>query len=104
MLEDLEKDMQRVFSRIGRTEESMQAERFIEFVQRKGTVPYFEAYNYIRNYFPDFRDFEGILAGAIQAGQLSVVTTAAGIQLQATKSAVAPPAAVVPITPDTKFA
>ena len=82
----------------------MQAERFIDFVQRKGTVPYHEAYNYIRNYFPNFHDFEGILAGAINSGQLSVVTTTGGIMLQATKSAVAPLAKVVPITPDTKFA
>ena len=104
MLEDLEKDMHRVFSRIGRTEESMQAERFIDFVQRKGTVPYHEAYNYIRNYFPNFHDFEGILAGGINSGQLSVVTTNAGIMLQATKSPPLAPVVPLKITPDTKFA
>lgn len=101
MLEDLEKDMHRVFSRMGRTEESLQAERFVEFVQRKGTVPYMEAYNHIRNYFPDFRDFEGILAGAINSGQIQVVTTTGGIMLSAVTK---PTAVVVSITPDTKFA
>ena len=100
MLEDLEKDMHRVFSRIGRSEESMQAERFIEFVQRRGTVPYMEGYNYIRHHFPNFHDFEGILQGAINAGQLSVASTAAGMILQATKTS-APLAKVIPITPDT---
>jgi hypothetical protein len=84
MLEDLEKDMHRVFSRIGRTEDSMQAERFIDFVRRKGSVPYHDAYKMIHIYFPDFRDFEGILSGAINSGQLRIINTAAGIMLQAT--------------------
>jgi hypothetical protein len=70
MLEDIEADMHRVFQRIGRTEESMQAERFIEFIKRKGRIAYAEAYKMIHIYFPDFRDFEGILAGAIQSGQV----------------------------------
>lgn len=105
MLEDLEADMHRVFSRIGRTEDSMQAERFIEFVRRKGSIPYHDAYKMIHIYFPDFRDFEGILAGAINSGQLKIVSTAAGMFLQATTHpAAAPLAAVVPITPDTKIA
>lgn len=104
MLEDLEQDMHRVFSRIGRTEDSMQAERFIDFVRRKGSVPYHDAYKMIHIYFPDFRDFEGILSGAINSGQLRIVSTAAGIMLQATSALPAthsiPQAA---ITPDTKF-
>jgi len=83
MLEDVETDMHRVFSRIGRTEDSMQAERFIEFVRRKGSIPYADAYKMIHIYFPDFRDFEGILAGAINSGQLFINTTAAGIMLEA---------------------
>jgi outer membrane protein assembly factor BamB len=33
---------------------------------------------------PDFRDFEGILSGAINSGQLRIINTAAGIMLQAT--------------------
>ena len=102
MLEDLEADMHRVFSRIGRTEDSMQAERFIEFVRRKGSIPYADAYKMIHIYFPDFRDFEGILSGAIQSGQLQVASTAAGVMLQAVEKAAKPVAIVVPITPDTK--
>jgi len=102
MLEDIEADMHRVFSRIGRTEDSMQAERFIEFVRRKGSIPYAEAYKMIHIYFPDFRNFEGILSGAINSGQLRIANTAAGIMLQATTPITAPLAPVVPITPDTK--
>jgi len=102
MLEDLEADMHRVFSRIGRTEDSMQAERFIEFVRRKGSIPYAEAYKMIHIYFPDFRDFEGILSGAINSGQLRIANTAAGIVLQAAASLATPLASVISITPDTQ--
>ena len=83
MLEDIERDMHRVFSRIGRTEDSMQAERFIEFVRRKGLIPYDEAYRMIHIYFPDFHDFEGILEGAIRSGQLALVATSNGVFLRA---------------------
>mgnify|MGYP003654523095 CR=1 FL=1 len=95
MLEDLEGDMHKIFNRIGRTEDSMQAERFIDFVRKKGSIPYHEAYKMIHIYFPDFRDFEGILTGAINSGQIKIVNTAGGILLQATEPA---------ITPDTKVA
>ncbi len=81
MLEDIEGDMHRVFSRIGRTEDSMQAERFIEFVRRKGPVGYAEAYKMIHSYFPDFRDFEGVLQGAINSGQVLLLSTAEGVKL-----------------------
>jgi hypothetical protein len=104
MLEDLETDMPKVFSRIGRSEISMQAERFIEFVQRKGELPYGEAYKMIHLYFPDFRDFEGILTGAIQSGQLVMVNTAKGIMLRATRAADPAPAAPGRITPDSLVA
>lgn len=78
MLDNLEPDMQRVFSSIGRTDESLHAERFIEFVRKKGTISYAEAYRMIHVYFPDFRDFEGILTGAVQSGQIRISASAAG--------------------------
>lgn len=68
MLEEVEKHLDMVFSRIGRTEESLQAERFIQFIKRHGRLDYAKAYQHIHSYFPDFRDFEGILAGAIRSG------------------------------------
>lgn len=72
MLLDLENDMPKVFSRIGRSESSLQTERFIEFIKQKGRVEYSAAYSMIHAYFPDFRDFEGILTGAIRSGQVTV--------------------------------
>lgn len=78
MLDDLEPDMQKVFSNIGRTDDSMQAERFIDYVRKKGTVSYEEAYRMIHIYFPDFRDFEGILTGAVRSGQIRVIQVVGG--------------------------
>ena len=70
MLEELEADMSKVFSPIGRTEVSLNAERFIAYVQSKGTIPYAEAYRVVHAQFPDFRDFEGVMTGAIRSGQI----------------------------------
>jgi len=90
MLRDIECDMSKVFSRIGRSDDSLQAERFIEFVQRKGSVTYQEAYKMIHIYFPDFRDFEGILTGAVNSGQVRLINTATGIMLQAIRPSITP--------------
>jgi len=70
MLEETEVDLPRVFSRIGRTEESIQAERFVTYVKSRKRVAYQEAYRYIHSAFPNFRDFEGIIQGAIVSGQI----------------------------------
>ena len=78
MLEETEKDLDKVFSRIGRTEDSMQAERFILFIKKYGKISYAKAYKYIHSYFPDFRDFEGVLAGAIKSGQVKLEYTGNG--------------------------
>lgn len=100
MLEDVEQDMHKVFSRMGRTDDSMQAERFIEYVRKRGAISYAEAYKHIHVYFPDFRDFEGILSGAIQSGQLQMVSTPGGILIKATGASSSPLPPKV-ITPDT---
>jgi hypothetical protein len=59
----------------------MQAERFIDFVKRKGSIAYAEAYKMIHLHFPDFRDFEGILAGALNSGQIKMVAGPTGLLL-----------------------
>lgn len=70
MVSELEADMPLVFAKIGRTDESIQAERFINFVQKRGKVSYAEAYRFIHAYFPDVKDFEGIVSGAIRSEQI----------------------------------
>ena len=78
MLEDLERDMPRVFSKMGRSDVSLQAERFIDYITLKKEVSYTEAYRHIHTFFPDFRDFEGIVEGALKSGKIFAKTSAAG--------------------------
>ena len=82
MLEDLEEDMQRVFSNVGRTDVSMQAGKFIAFIKIKGTVSYEEAYRYVHTYFPNVNDFEGIVSGAIRAGYVQMIPAPNGYVLK----------------------
>lgn len=72
MLTEIEKDMPKVFQKIGRTEVSVQAERFIEYVRVNSPVNYTVAYHYIHAQFPMFRDFESVCAGAVRAGFISM--------------------------------
>lgn len=70
MISDLELDMPKVFSKIGRTEESVQAEKFLRLVEIKGTIMYADAYRFVHLHFPGLRNFEDMLAGAIQSGHI----------------------------------
>jgi hypothetical protein len=72
MITDLEPDMQFVFSKIGKSDSALYAERLIWFVHSKGKVPYHEAYRYVHSYFPSMRDFEDILAGCLRAGYVKL--------------------------------
>jgi hypothetical protein len=72
MISDLEPDMPKVFARIGRTEESIQADRLIDYVHKNQPVTYMMAYQFIHAAFPFVKDFEGIVAGATQAGLIKM--------------------------------
>jgi hypothetical protein len=70
MVTDLEPDMHFVFSKIGKSDDSIYAEKLIDFVQRRGVTPHHEAYRFVHSYFPSMRNYEDILAGCIRAGYL----------------------------------
>jgi len=72
----LEKDMVKVFARIGRTQTSVQAERLIRFIQKRGTVSYAQAYQFIHSAFPSAKNFEDIVAGARAAGYIRIQNSA----------------------------
>lgn len=74
MLTAIEGCLDKVFAQIGRTEQSVAASKFIATVQARGMVLYDDAYRIAHAQFPDFRDFEGILAGAIRSQQLLMHT------------------------------
>jgi hypothetical protein len=97
MLLDIEADMDKVFRGIGQKDEGVNADRLIEFIRRKGEVPYEEAYRQVHMYFPDINDFEGILAGAIRAGFISLESRATGMVLVAAGRGAVP--ATKPVAP-----
>jgi len=78
MITDLEPDMQFVFSKIGRSDASIHAERLVSFIQGRGECPFQEAYRYVHSHFSSMRDFEDILSGLTRAGFL-VITQRNGI-------------------------
>lgn len=73
MLKQTEKDAQKVFGRIGQTVQASNANRLVEFVKRYKKVPYATAYRYVIPYFPDAREFEGVLKGLMDAGIIKLV-------------------------------
>jgi len=70
MVTDLEPDMQFVFSKIGKSEDSLYAERLIYYVQKRDGCPYNEAYRFVHAHFPKIQDFEAIITGAVRSGYL----------------------------------
>lgn len=70
MVTDLEPDMQFVFSKIGKSEDAIYAERLIAYVVKRGGCLYQEAYRYVHAHFPKMQDFEAVITGAIRSGYL----------------------------------
>jgi hypothetical protein len=73
MVSDLEKDMLKVFSKIGKSDTSVQVDRLVEFIKNRGEVTYKELYQFVHSYFPSARDFEDVLSGCIKAGKLRLI-------------------------------
>lgn len=82
MVTDLENDMPQVFSKIGQTETSTQAMRLIEHIRKRKVCTFEEAYRFVHAHFPDIKDFEGIITGAIRAGYIMSEATPAGFILK----------------------
>lgn len=72
MLGELEGNMEKIFSQVGKKEDARHADEFLRFVESKKRVPYAEAFRYIHSFFPDFREFEGMLAGFIRSGMVKM--------------------------------
>lgn len=71
MLRDTAVHYDKVFSRIGLSEASMQTEILLDFIRKKGgTVPFSEAYRQVHLSFPNYHDWEGVFMGLTQSGKL----------------------------------
>jgi hypothetical protein len=72
MVTDLEPDMAMVFSKIGKSEDTVYIEKLIEMVHSAGAMPYMAAYRLVHMYFPSLRSFEDVVLGAVRAGYLTL--------------------------------
>jgi hypothetical protein len=66
--------MPEVFSKIGRSQQSVQAEKFIKFVLKRKQVSYAEAYQHVHMYFPKAGDFEQMVKGVLMSKLLDMIT------------------------------
>lgn len=81
MVTDLEQDMQYVFSKIGKSDDAVYAERLIWYVQKRGECLYTEAYRFVHAHFPKMQDFEAIMTGAVRSGYLKLFTKGADMYI-----------------------
>lgn len=72
MTTDLEKDMEKVFSKIGKSSTSLYVDRMLAHITGHGKLPYTEVYRFIHTHFPSARDFEDVIAGCIKSGKLKI--------------------------------
>jgi hypothetical protein len=71
LLGTIEVDMPKVFSHIGKTQESGVVDRLVAMVRNKGSMSLMEAYSVIHSVFPGSKDANDIIMGAVQAGLLT---------------------------------
>lgn len=83
MVTDLEGDMQFVFSKIGKSEEAVYAERLVWYVHKRGEVLYQEAYRFVHQHFPKMQDFEAVMTGLVRSGYIRVYAKGAEMYLGA---------------------
>lgn len=83
MLEDIEPTMNKVFSNIGKTEESLQMDKLITIIKARGKLPYDEAYRIVHTHFPGAKNYEDMLSGAIRAGYLLMLNEGQGMMIMA---------------------
>lgn len=73
MVTDLEPDMAKVFSKVGRNKNSANVDRFIEYVHVRKKCKVSEAYKFIHQQYPDARDFANMVQGCVDAGFMKIV-------------------------------
>jgi hypothetical protein len=83
MLCDNEVDMNEVYSRVGRSYTSLGVEKMIKFVNAKGPMAYDEVYRHVHASFPNAKDFENVVSGAVKAGLLKMDMAPGGFVVSA---------------------
>lgn len=79
MLSNTEGSMRRVFDKVGHSDEARQAAKIKEIIQRKGEISYPDLYKLAQIYFPDCRNFEGIIQLFFKSGEIRIVSLEGGV-------------------------
>ena len=72
MVRATEKDLPKVFAKIGRSEDSLHSERLLNFIKRHSPVPYEVAFRHVHAYFPGFKEFSDTLEALVRSGQVKL--------------------------------
>lgn len=67
LVTELEDDMTKVWTKVGRSDTSLHAERLFAWIRSKGRVEWEEAFRYAHKNFPGLREFTNIINGLIMS-------------------------------------
>lgn len=67
---ELEETMPKIFRQIGLTEDAKNAQKLMDYIQKRGKLPFAEAFRFVHAHFPGWKEFENIVAGAVRSGQI----------------------------------
>lgn len=77
LLSELEKDMPKVYSRIGMSQEAIAGDQVLSYLKREGgKIAFVTLYRYMHKLFPNVERFNEILVGLKQSGRIKVISDA----------------------------
>jgi len=82
-LTELESDLPKVFDRVGKTQDSVQADRMLEMVRAKGCISFTDAYAAMHSSIPHMDQFEDLMRSLERAGLIRLEVTAGKLNLRA---------------------
>lgn len=74
LLTELERDMPKVYSKIGMSPEAVAGDQVLSFLRREGRTPYLTLYRYMHKHFPNADRFNEMLEGLTKSGQIRVTS------------------------------
>lgn len=86
MVTDLERDMPKVFNKLGMSDSAYHVERLINRIIATGGMDIRDAYKFVHANFPSSREFEDVVQGAIRAGILKLVQVGNDMHLRPAQS------------------
>lgn len=75
LLTELERDMPKVYSRIGMSQEAVAGDQVLSFIERAGgRVSFLNLYRYMHKLFPNVDRFNEVLIGLKESGKLRIIS------------------------------